>query len=571
MHRMLFALLALSTNLAFAAEPAPLTVIATTDFHGAVDGDSVTVGGGKTVTMGDPAVVSAYVNAIREAAPGPVIYLDAGDLFQGSMVSNMYEGAPIVRLYNYMQPAAAALGNHEFDYGPVGPKSVPRSDSDDGQGALKERIKEANFPFLAANVVGDDGKVPSWLKASIVKDVGGVRIGIVGASSANTPSTTNSLNLKGLHFLEPLDVITKEAQRLRKEGVSAVIVVIHEGGGCDDNDLSKVDDLSSCKIHDIFDLVKQLPEGLVDVVVAGHTHRGIAKRIGRTTIIQPYSQGKYVAWATVPLNGKGQSKIEGLVPVCTEVVSTRIGKTCDTYLLKNGNGLPEPATFLGKPVVADRKVEELLRPEVEQVKALKEASLGVALTAEFTRNYAAESPLANLMADISKTMVPGLDLGLINGGGIRANLKAGPLTYGDVFNMFPFDNQLAVMKVTGAQIIHLAELSLDGKRGVFTWSGNLKLEADGCKIVKATLDGKPLEPMRVYRVATSDFLAGGGSGVSEAKIAPEMITVYYDQEYLIRDLSAKGLREGKKVLDPRDYFDSAQPRIEIRGSCGTPR
>ncbi|MCH9695322.1 MAG: hypothetical protein K0U72_12500 [Gammaproteobacteria bacterium] len=99
--------------------------------------------------------ISGYVDALREvrAADGAVLLIDAGDMWQGTIESNLNEGAAVVDAYNAMGVAAAAIGNHEFDFGPAGPAPIPESETDDPRGALKARASEADFPLLAANLI----------------------------------------------------------------------------------------------------------------------------------------------------------------------------------------------------------------------------------------------------------------------------------------------------------------------------------------------------------------------------------------------------------------------------------
>ena len=116
------------------------------------------------------------------------------------MVSNLGEGAAVVRAMNALGYHASAVGNHEFDYGPVGPASVARQAGEDARGALRARAQEARFPLLAANVIdGASGQPVAWpnVKSSILVEVGGVRVGIVGGTSERTPISTNALNLRG--------------------------------------------------------------------------------------------------------------------------------------------------------------------------------------------------------------------------------------------------------------------------------------------------------------------------------------------------------------------------------------
>ena len=152
-----------------------LTVVTTTDFHGALD---------PADGMGGAEALASALKVMRDKEGAEnVLWVDAGDLFQGTLISNEQEGEAVVRVFNHLGLAAAALGNHEFDYGPTGPASTPRSRTDDPRGALKARVKQMRFPLLAVNVRTDDGKLPQWLKRSTVVTKAGVKVGIIGASA----------------------------------------------------------------------------------------------------------------------------------------------------------------------------------------------------------------------------------------------------------------------------------------------------------------------------------------------------------------------------------------------------
>ena len=126
-----------------------LSIITTTDLHGGII---------QRGERGGLALLGGYVRNVRAARPrdlGAVLLVDSGDMFQGTLESNLNEGAVVVRAYNRLGYAAAAIGNHEFDFGPAGPEATPRKAGDDPRGALKARAVEARFPFLAANVIDD--------------------------------------------------------------------------------------------------------------------------------------------------------------------------------------------------------------------------------------------------------------------------------------------------------------------------------------------------------------------------------------------------------------------------------
>lgn len=554
------------------AKKTDFTVIATTDFHGALEGEEALTGDGQKLTIGGANIFATYIKTLKKKLPGPLLWIDSGDLFQGSMASNRFEGAPVVRLFNSLGLDAAALGNHEFDYGPAGDKSVPRSPSDDPRGALKALVKAAKFPFLAANVRTTDGKIPDWLKPSLVIETGGLRVGIVGAASPGTPGSTNALNLTGLVFQPLLPSVRTEAERLRnEEHVDAVIVTVHAGSLCDDNSLDKQENLSSCKPNeeDPLDFVKDLPPGTVDLVVSGHTHRGTAKRVNGTAILQTYSNGKYVGWATVHPDTHS-SEVAGLVPVCEKVIETSGGKTCDPYLIKKVKGPLQAATLMGETIIPDAATARLLAPELEKVRAIKEAPLEINAEDELTRDYSNESALGNLVADATRDSLPGTDLGLANGGGLRANIPAGAVNYGKIFNVLPFDNQLAVMKIPGKLLSDLIRVGLFGGAGGFSWSSNLQLSTEGCEVTSVTINGQPLDPKKIYSIGTSDFLAGGGSGVKSVKIPADAVEVYWDSPYILRDLIANTLKRWHKNIKSSDFYRADAPRLKLGRRCEKP-
>ncbi len=163
----------------------------------------------------------------------------------------------------------------------------------------------------------------------------------------------------------------------------------------------------------------------------------------------------------------------------------------------------------------------------------------------------------------------GADVGMINAGGIRANLSRGLLNYGHVFNVFPFDNQLAVITIDGATLTKMASLGIDGGRGVFLWSSNLKVEPEGCQVKRLSLDGKPVSPTKLYKVVTSDYLAGGGSGMAKLNLKETQVQIFWDPEFLIRDLTANVLKRWKKQLRSKEFFDPAAPRLVRNGECRT--
>src|SRR4051812_14204982 len=158
-----------------------LTIIGTNDLHGSLDRLPLLAG------------YIGNVRAARVADGGGVLLLDGGDLFQGTLESNVAEGADVVLAYNAMGYAASAIGNHELDYGPEGPAVTVSSADEDPRGALEARVREAKFPFLVSNIVDNKTGAPlHWpnLAPSVLVDVAGLHVGIIGVSTQDTPYTT---------------------------------------------------------------------------------------------------------------------------------------------------------------------------------------------------------------------------------------------------------------------------------------------------------------------------------------------------------------------------------------------
>jgi 5'-nucleotidase len=237
---------ACSTAVRPSAAPVHVVVVGTTDVHGWFNGHVETPpGGGEGVLWGGLPSLASYVEALREQNRGHVLLVDSGDMFQGTLESNIFEGEAVVRGYNVLGYAAAAVGNHEFDFGPVGPDAIARKPGDDPLGALKRNADLAMFPLLSANMVEKStGRTPSWARRYTMVRVGGARIGIIGLSTPDTPNVTMGANVASLDFTDPIPVTVQAARELRNQGADAVIVIAHIGGRC--TKMDEPHDLATC-------------------------------------------------------------------------------------------------------------------------------------------------------------------------------------------------------------------------------------------------------------------------------------------------------------------------------------
>jgi len=190
----------------------------------------------------------------------------------------------------------------------------------------------------------------------------------------------------------------------------------------------------------------------------------------------------------------------------------------------------------------------------------------VTLPEGLPRAFASESPLGNLVADLVR-QAGHAQLGLVNGGGLRANLPLGPLTYGALFEALPFDNKLATVELEGAALRKMLRRNLESDRGILSISGarvSARCGKDGLAVQLLFDDGKPLDDSRRYRVATSDFLALGGDDFGQLSPPP---APQIDDELLLRDLVAAELgrlaRGGILRADDPRFWDPAHRRMDL--------
>lgn len=539
------------------AEPVHVVIVGTTDVHGWFNGHVETPpGGGEGVLWGGLPVLATHVEALRAENGGRVLLVDSGDMFQGTLESNLFEGEAVVRGYNAMGYAAAAVGNHEFDFGPIGPEPIPRKKGEDELGALKRNAELAMFPLLSANMVEKaTGKTPAWAKPSTIVRSGSARIGIIGLSTPDTPAVTMGINVASLSFTDPVAATIEEARKLRAQGVDAVIVIAHMGGRC--TDLSDEHKLDSCETQaEAMDFLQSMPPGTIDAFFAGHTHANMRHYVNGIPAVQGVAMSREFStidlWIDTRNNRVTKTEMRMPTMICSYVYEGT--ESCDPRTAAKGAKLV-PRVFHGETMVADTRVAAVLDPYLRRVAAKRDQKVGIAAMAAFTRVYSAESSLGNLLADALRKSA-GADVGLMNSGGIRAELPAGDLTYGDIFAVSPFDNYPTLVIFTGAQIIDLLRATTTGQRGIMQVSG-LRYTFDAAKkgtdrFISATLeDGTPLDPEKLYTVVMPDFVASGGDGSADVMKTVPADRIQTSFAAPIRDVLIEQLTAHSMPLEPK--------------------
>lgn len=450
-----------------AAGSGQLVVLHINDFHGKLEADAQGQAG--------IAAIAAYVKSVRAANPN-VLFVSAGDFNTGSMVSDKYDGLIDLEVFNLLGMDASAVGNHEFDKSPE---------------ALARQIAYAKFPFLAANI--QKGGAPAFLHY-IVKEVGGLKVGIFGITTVDTPFKAHPLKVAAYDYTDEIEAARATVTMLRElEGVDVVIGLFHTGTG---------DGAGSVTTDKI---VAAVPG--IDLVVDGHSHADMAAPlvVSGTPIVQAASEGKKVGHAVIGVSaGKASLLSWQSVPM---------------------NLKAKDGTLLGPAIAPDAGVAQLLKKYVDEINAKYAVQIATTTGAyelgdRLPRKQ--ETALGNLVADamVWKARAMGIkaDFALMNAGGIRASIPAGTVTRKNAFDVLPFGNTLAYFTMTGDQVLELfANVGKipQGNGGWSVMSADVRYTVDlGAQAVKdLTIGGKPVDRSKTYIVVTNDFVAVGGDGL----------------------------------------------------------
>ena len=491
-----------------AAAPRCVVVVGTNDLHGAIEPyrQAAQDHPETAVRVGGAIGMSGYLRALRAAYGERFVLVDGGDLFQGTLPSNMSEGRAVIEAYNLLGYRAAAVGNHEFDFGAA-------AGSTDKLSVLKARMAQANFPFLTLNIfeAGTAQRV-RWPNTvpSLVVDAGGIKVGMMGISTVDTPKVTKPDNVSTLRFANPVPLILAEAKTLRQQGAELVVLVAHAGGQC--RDTSDPHNVASCATPnaggELLGILDALPPGTVDVAVGGHTHQFMAHWIGATATLESGARGTFLGHVKACVRPHGgldvaASTIYPPTHLCLDVWKD------GTCRQKKRADLPvRAASFLDHDVEPEPAVVAAMQPYLRAVADLSHKPLGVHLSKPL--QYA---EVAALTAEAMRRATSS-DFGMQNSGGVRASIAAGNMLYEGAFAALPFDNKVVVARLTGAQITAVLRIltSRPVPRATPFVSG-LRLRGRGHKLRVETAKGQRLEPDRLYALATSDFIILGGEGV----------------------------------------------------------
>jgi 2',3'-cyclic-nucleotide 2'-phosphodiesterase (5'-nucleotidase family) len=429
------------------AEIKEIRILHINDFHGFAEPYKPF---GSDKYSGGVAFLASKINSLRNEKPS--LLLAAGDMIQGNNWANLFYGESVTELMNIMKFDAMVAGNHEFDF---------------GQEILKKRISDVLFPVLGANIEGIDS-----LQPYTIKNISGIKVGIIGVITEDTPESTHPRNVTGLKFKSVKETVSKYLNEIRDK-VDIIILLSHTGYSNDRN------------------LAKQLNG--IDLIVGGHSHTKVTnpEKINNTLIVQAWEHGKAL----------------GVVDIILE----------DRKIINSTGYLEEIKPVPGQE---DKEVQFIVEKYKKKVDEVLDRTIGIALTDLDGENVRRdETNLGNFIADIIKETA-GADAALINAGTIRTGIKKGEIKVKHIYSVLPFNNYIVAIKLTGRQIKEALEhgvSAIERNEGRFPQISGITFKYNpearpGERVSLINISGRPIDMEKEYSVATNDFLVAGGDG-----------------------------------------------------------
>ena len=444
--------------------------------------------------------------AKAERAKGvPVLFCHAGDCYSPSLMSGFDQGAHIVAMQNKMGIDVFVPGNHEFDFGK--------------ENYLKLTAAQS-YPTFAANLRDAAGSILPHHRDSQIFELGGIKVGVIGAAFDPTPQVSFPGDLK---FSSTMEALRREAKVLKGEGADILVAVVHADRKTD------------------YEIVRSR---VVDIVLTGHDHDLAIAYDGKVVMVESNEEGNYVTAIDIAVSVKGEG-------------AARQVSWTPTFRVNDSRAATPDADVAAIIKGYEGELSKELDVDIATLAAPLDSRTGVIRTQE--------TAIGNLIADAIRSAT-GAQLAITNAGGIRANKQyaAGPkLTRRDVLSELPFGNATVMVEITGKDVKDAIENGLrDAPQGAgrFPVVSGLTFEADlkqpqGSRVGAVTVDGKPIDPAGKYTVASNNFMLEGGDGytalsrgrtligLTDGKLMANEVMVY------VRKLGTVDARvEGRAVL-----------------------
>ncbi|MCO1596812.1 bifunctional metallophosphatase/5'-nucleotidase [Micromonospora sp. RHAY321] len=520
-------------------KPVDVTLLALNDFHGNLEPPTGSSGSIAGQAAGGVEFLATHLAELRAAAKKQnTITVAAGDLIGASpLLSAAFHDEPTIEALTMAGLDYASVGNHEFDEGAAELLRIQNGGCHPVDGCADGTpYRGAGFQYLSANAFKTETGRP-LLPPYAIHKVQGVKIGFIGMTLEGTPQIVSQQGVAGLTFADEAVTANRYARELRAKGVETIVVLLHEGGA-----QAATGGINDCVglTGPIVDIANRMDPS-IDVVVSGHTHQAYNCDINGKLVTSASSFGRLVTDIDLKIDRRtGDVLSAGAENVVVTRDVARDRKQTDL--------IDRYKTVLGP--VADRQVGVTATAiPTTQENLLATCSVQVP-------NSCGESPLGNLIADAQLAATDDEQnavAALMNPGGVRAGLDAGPVTYGEAFTVQPFANNLVTLDLTGAQLYCVLEQQFVTGRTLYPSStlryvvdlnGTTATAADPCagtRVVRGslTIGGTAVDPAATYRITVNNFLAGGGDGFSALTAGTNLVTGMIDLDAFVAYLTAQ--------------------------------
>jgi 5'-nucleotidase len=509
-----------------------LQLLAINDFHGnlqppAGSSGRIQVGPAATDTVDAGGVEYLATHMKTLSRERRTLRVGAGDLIGASpLISALFHDEPTIEAMNALKLDVSGVGNHEFDEGVDELLRMQNGGCHPVDGCQDgDPFSGAFFQYLAGNVF-HEGTNRTILPPYQIERVGRrhhkAKVAFIGLTLEGTPLIVTPAGVAGLEFRDEIVTINALVKKLKRRGVKSIVVLVHEGGQQNAPFVGGFMNINACE--NFSGAIKPIVEALnreVDLVVSAHTHQPYVCDFGGIVTTSAASFGRLITDIDLRIDGRSQD-VERVRAV-NRIVTRDVAKN------------PRETRIIGK-------YDALSAPIANRV-------VGSA-TADITRaaNPAGESALGDVIADAQLASTAPSDFGgavvaFMNPGGIRADIAAGDVTYGELFTVQPFSNTMTVKTMTGDMIYRLLEQQFDNPgpgqdrflqvSAGFTYSYNRSAPA-GSRVANVAINGTPVDRAASYRVAMNSFLATGGDGFSVFNEGTDQLGGEVDLDALVK-------------------------------------
>jgi len=546
---LLTAALGLALIAGISAKDLRLDIMFSNDIHGGIDRSQATfMNPDFPPQLGGGASAATLIKHVR-AMGGPKrasLLLDAGDFFQGRPVGTVTKGKAVIDYMNAIGYDAMTIGNHEYDI----------ADTE-----LIKTLADAEFPILSCNIIERrTGKLVPYTLPYIILERMGVRIGIIGFTTTDTEKMSFPENIKNVDFVDEKESVSKYVDIVRnQENVDIVIVLGHAGLPYDVEStyLSRYDakgnPLQSERYAawgwDAQEIAREVPG--IDLIIGGHIHKGFPKPsidpYSHTMVVQGYAYGSNLGWITIKIDPE------------TKTVSGY-----ELPALREGMMI----TLFEDQFIPDPEISEAIEAQVAIAEEGMDEIVGSSAYHLSRTNVDAQSLMGNTITDAMRNEVKA-DFAFLNLGGVRADIKSGPVTYRDIFQVMPFDNMLVSFKCTGEFLRRIIETRVEGSRHGLVVSGvNVvysKKRPNFDRVTSLRIGGQPWDPNKIYTCATTDFLLQGNAGLTLLTQVPQEDII--NHQINLRDAIVNYFKQHSpvktKIDDRWKRDDNAKPTKEM--------